>query len=162
MLSFYIGIDFKNTNLNLLKNEKTLFTMFIVSLVSILDSCNTNQEIDAISKDPDVISFLQSNTFERIKPSIQSYGKIDFSKISSEKISNGEIESVIIRIPVAKNGEQIGMAVAVNLKSSEFLPYGDTYAVNFENYSKFKTKSLTGIVEMVDLNLTTMFTQELK
>lgn len=97
-------------------------------------------------------TFLASSTFERIKPSIDFYGDIDIKNVKEEVLNNGEVTISTFRIPVTKNGRLIGNIVAVDLGKSGFLPFGDTFAVNFENYSEFNLITMTGKIEMIDMN----------
>lgn len=157
--------NFKNINLKQndleRKSFKILFKMkkiiiaslSIVILVSaIFMACSKdNSEIDAI-QDPVIVKFLESKTFLRAKTTIESYGTIAYNEIQSGIINHGELKISVIGIPIFENGVKIGVVEAVDLKTDKFLPYGDSYALNYENIKKFDLKTLTGTIEMADLS----------
>jgi hypothetical protein len=129
--------------------RKILFLMAFATATILMDSCQQN---DLSPTDPAVQALIESGTFKRIKPGLENYGTIDVSKIQHERIADGQTEISILKIPVFLNGKQMGTAIAVPLTSNEFLPFGDTYAVNFENYKNFDFNKMSGQVEMIDMN----------
>jgi hypothetical protein len=129
------------------KFHSILYLIAVTTIIS-CEQIDQNKLPEAEEKN----TFLASSTFERIKPSIDFYGDIDIKNIKKEVLNNGEITISTFRIPVTKNGRLIGNIVAVDLGKSGFLPFGDTFAVNFENYSNFNQMTLSGTIEMVDMN----------
>jgi hypothetical protein len=131
--------------------RQNFFSILNLIAVTALISCeqiDQNKFPEAEEKN----TFLASSTFERIKPSIDFYGDIDLKNIKEEVLNDGEITISTFRIPVTKNGRLIGNIIAVDLGKSGFLPFGDTFAVNFEDYSDFNQMTLSGTIEMVDMN----------
>jgi hypothetical protein len=131
--------------------RQKLFFIWNLIAAAVLISCESIEE-NQTQLTENKNSFLSSSTFERIKPSIDFYGDLDLKNSKEEVLNNGEITISTFRIPVTKNGRLIGNIIAVDLGKSGFLPFGDTFAVNFEDYSDFNQKTLSGTIEMVDMN----------
>ncbi len=96
--------------------------------------------------------FLESKTFLSHKDDIAKYGTISYGEIKSAVISIENEKITVLSIPVKDGNKTIGTLEVVDLKNTSYLPNGDTYALNYINLTKFNSKTLTGQIQMVDLN----------
>ena len=125
--------------------------IFLGSVIFVACSKKDRDTIDD-SQDPVVSSFLKSKTFLGSKDKIEIYGKISYKDIKSELISNGTDQISVLTIPVLREGKKVGIVEVVDLKTTSFLPDGYSYALNFVNLVDFDLNTLTGHIEMIDLN----------
>ena len=98
-------------------------------------------------------TFLHSNTFERHKEFIKTFGEVDSEKGITRSLEEHGAEGEVIIIPITTTeGVVVGVLEAVDLKYEGFLPHGDTYAVNLVDYGNFDLELKSGIVKLFDLN----------
>lgn len=94
---------------------------------------------------PILNKFLKSSTYARCMNEIASYGDIDKLAISVDSIiidGNTTFNYFTVNI---KKGEKLNATLdVVELKDTEDLPYGDTYALNLNDMSNFNVESKTG------------------
>jgi hypothetical protein len=120
---------------------------------AIFIACSKKDRVTIVeNQDPVISSFLKSKTFLGSKDKIEIYGKISYNDIKSKLISNGSDQISVLEIPILKGGKKVGIVEVVDLKTTSFLPHGYSYALNFVNLVDFDLNTLTGNVEMIDLN----------
>lgn len=115
-------------------------------------ACSDEMKDDDAIQDPVIVKFLESKTFFRAKTTIESYGTISYKDIKSGIIKEGKFKISVLGIPIIENGEKIGIVEVVDLETDKYLPNGDSYALNYVNFKNFDLETLTGTVEMADLN----------
>jgi len=101
---------------------------------------------------PVVVEFINSKTFLRVKSDIEAYGAINYKEIMSGTVTYDTLKISVIGVPVFNNGKKTGILEVVDLKTDKYLPHGDSYAMNFVNVRNFDLKTLTGELEMIDMN----------
>lgn len=127
--------------------------VFIVTLVALilLNACESSHEMTP-SESSVIDHFFSSETFRRIRPFIMKYGEVNVSQAKQDVFEYSQRRYSIFRIPLQKNGQTVGVITAVDLVEKGFLPYDDIFAVNLEVYSNLNRATLTGTIEMFDLN----------
>ena len=132
---------------------KLLFGIAIgVLFFSILITCSREKAEKEAIEDTVVLKFLESKTFERTKRDLLCYGDISFSEIKSGIVNYDTIQISILCVPVYLKGKENGILEVVDLKSSNFLPNGDSYALNFVDLRDSNSSTLSGSVRMIDMN----------
>jgi hypothetical protein len=124
----------------------------IIMISAVFFACSKNSsELDEI-QDPVVLKFLSSETFARFKNTIESKGKISYKEIKSGILKYGNEEISVLGIPLFSKGKKVGIIEVIDLKSSEYLPNGDSYALNLVDMTNFNLQTSTGRISMYDLN----------
>ena len=100
-----------------------------------------------------VNEFINSNTFNRVKNKINSYGTISSQNVSIDSIivkDKGTFHYFTIAIK-QNNIIKATLDVAV-LDNTSNLPYNDKYVMNLNDMTDFDINNLSGKVELYDLN----------
>lgn len=129
-----------------------LAILIIASSIFTFISCTNNENRIEKNEDPLITKFLNSNTFLNHKDQIMKYGNISYGEIKTAVISTENDKITVLSIPIKDGNITIGTLEAVDLSNTKYLPNGDTCALNYINLTKFNSKTLTGLIQMVDLN----------
>lgn len=127
-----------------------ILMLFTCSLIFI--SCSYEQfEVEPMANST-VTKFLSSDTYKRHKIYINTLGNIidDSIKTNIIKVSNKDVST--LTVPIYKNSRLAGYIEVVDLEDTKYLPNDDKYALNYVNLENFDTNTLSGSVEMIDLN----------
>lgn len=135
------------------KIKLSIFAILFIALSTLtFVACTNNENQIEKNLDPLASKFLKSTTFLSHKNDIAKYGTISYGEIKSAVISIENENITVLSIPIKDGNITVGTVEAVDLKNTSHLPNGDTYALNYINLTKFNSKTLTGQIEMVDLN----------
>ncbi len=135
-----------------MKKTSLIYFVTLFGVAIIWFACSKKDQDIVDKSDPAIEKFLESSSFLRVKSKITDYGSIYYNQIQSGIIKQGDIRISVIGVPVFRNGRKIGIVEIVDLETDKFLPNGDSYAMNYQNLEDFNLKTLTGLIEMVDLN----------
>src|SRR5271170_7685189 len=131
----------------------TSLSFLAISTIAFFACTKQNSSSNSQSDDHIVQSFLQSQTFSRHREFIETLGSISYKDIKAATLNVNDKDSFnVLNIPINKNGRKVGYIEVVDLKNTKYFPNNDTYALNYVDLKNFDTKSLTGNVEMIDLN----------
>lgn len=96
--------------------------------------------------------FLNSDTFTRHKDFISKRGEMNLDEIQYQEITIEGISYNFYVVSIIKNNSLVGKLEVLDLKDTKFLPNSDTYALNYADLSDYDMKSLTGSINLYDLN----------
>lgn len=136
--------------------KKFYLSLTVLLLLGItLFSCSKENElvIENSIQNKIVNEFINSNTFNRVKNKINSYGTISSQNVSIDSIivkDKGTFHYFTIAIK-QNNIIKATLYVAV-LDNTSNLPYNDKYVMNLNDMTDFDINNLSGKVELYDLN----------
>lgn len=142
---------------------KRVITAFLLLFIGFL-GCKKNENASVpLGVSPEVTNLSKSDAINRNSSRLATFGTLDYANAVKKTITSGSTDSAIfIVVPITFKGKVVASLEAVQIPKGK-LPNGDNYALNLLDFKEFDLKTLTGRIEMLDVNLTTtsMFTREL-
>lgn len=120
---------------------------------SIIIGCAKTENISTVEvPSAEAVRLSTSASISRNSSYLSNFGEMKFGEAILKRMAiEGADSATLIVVPVTKQGKVIASLEAVRIPQGK-LPYGDDYALNLVDLRSFDLVTLTGKVEMVDVN----------
>jgi hypothetical protein len=139
-----------------MKKNTILFLLILVSITSfVIYSCTKVNESSEVQtqKEKIITKFLNSSTFQRTKGVILNHGELSKQDVTFDSVVINNSQTFhFFTIVLKKNGILTGTLDVIDLHETKNLPYGDTYALNFNDMSELDINNFTGTIKLFDIN----------